>query len=140
MELKDITDYPELVEYAGFETLNEQMLGMYQGDWVFVVKPKPSVVSTDKIGFLVIGYGSCSYCDPLEHARDRFSYREEPDYELMERLVDEIKGDVRWFVSMENLIAYAKSEECRLNNWYGSDKEFQQFISVLEVDNGADSH
>ena len=60
-DVKDVyIDHQEILERQGFEILGWESFGSYQGDYAAVVK------KDGKVGFTVIGYGSCSGCDALE--------------------------------------------------------------------------
>lgn len=82
-------------------------LGYYQGDYIYLLK------NSDKIGFTVIGYGSCSGCDALEGCENQ----EEVD-ELKESI---IKG-IFWGTA-EEVKSYITSDNA--NRWYFNDDEWK---------------
>lgn len=55
-------EYDDLVLSMGVEIVDEEDCGYYQGDYVYLVK------RGEIHGILVVAYGSCSFCDPLQAA------------------------------------------------------------------------
>lgn len=96
-------DYPSwewLVESWGYQIDFQEVIGSYQGDFVFGLR------DGDRYGFVVIGYGSCSGCDALEAAvySERWSVpagAEWLEFPEVKYLSDQMKASVRWSESLE---------------------------------------
>jgi hypothetical protein len=109
--------YYSLAEEFG-EIVETQDIGFYQGDILFLLK------DGEKYGFLVQGYGSCSYCDALEGCGS---------YEDLQYLADSMEASVTWFDTAKE--AYNYFLEWDKNDWYTYHKdeveEFRQ--KVLKI-------
>lgn len=54
--------YEEIVASWNYQLISEKMVGEYQGDYLYLLRdPRDG-----QIGFLTMGYGSCSGCDELQ--------------------------------------------------------------------------
>ncbi len=60
MELKDVDDYTDALEYAGAEIHAYEEFGSYQGEWWALV------TYNGETGWINGDYGSCSGCDAFE--------------------------------------------------------------------------
>jgi hypothetical protein len=107
--------YEEGLKSRGVETIGSQTFGHYQGDYIFIVKN-----SEGELGFVVIGYGSCSGCDALEACETE---------EQFNSLLDSVVSNIRWG-SKEELISHINNEFDD-NNWYRQEKGFKESIDIL---------
>jgi hypothetical protein len=106
-------DYDELV--STFATIAEsKMFGSYQGDILYFL-------TNDKgeIGWLVVGYGSCTGCDALEAATSSYAGG---GYEEVCALRDELERDVQWFSSIDALREWV-DQRVSGNDWYWTETE-----------------
>lgn len=106
--------YQEGFKSLGFEILEWVTFGTYQGDYAVILK------EDDTLGFVVIGYGSCSGCDALEACNSNKEYRE-----LMHSVIQSI-----YWGTQEELLSKI-NDEYDDNNWYRHDDEFSQNKSKL---------
>lgn len=87
----------------GVHPVADQALGSYQGDIVALVRFCEDDIeystwdSDDPVGFVVIGYGSCSGCDSWQGADTA-----EERLDILERMVKSIK----WFPNLGEAKAY----------------------------------
>ena len=110
--------YQELLEERGLKIIAWEIFGSYQGDYGVVVK------SEDKLGFVVIGYGSCSGCDAYEALETYNS--ESGKYEIPKDEANALANDII------NSIFWGTADEVRAkinnefgdNNWYRHDSDF----------------
>ena len=58
----DYVTYGEIVKSFGYEVVAEEDFGDFQGDFCYILK------DGNRIGYLIVGYGSCSGCDALQDA------------------------------------------------------------------------
>lgn len=106
--------YEDLIEFTGIEVLGSQTFGDYQGDYVFLVR------SGERLGVVVVGYGSCSGCDALEGACD--------DQAELEALAWSIRRDVIWGSLDELRLELAANSGLQ---WYGTSAGFQEALNEL---------
>lgn len=100
--------YQEGLKSAGIEILEWATFGTYQGDYAVILK------EDDTLGFVVIGYGSCSGCDALEACKSNKEYRE---------LLQSVIQNIHWGTKEELL---SKVNDEFDNNWYRHDNDFAQ--------------
>lgn len=65
-----INGYESLIESMGVKILVEESTYGYQGDSILLIQSN----SSDKCGFLVFGWGSCSMCDAFEACKNLEDY------------------------------------------------------------------
>ena len=106
--------YHEGFKSLGFEILEWVTFGTYQGDYAVILK------EDDTLGFVVIGYGSCSGCDALEACNSNEEYRE-----LMHSVIQSI-----YWGTQEELLSKI-NDKYDDNNWYRYDDDFSQNKSKL---------
>lgn len=80
--------YTSVVETFGYEIVLSERLGSWQGDIVFVLK------NEDRVGFLVVGYGSCAGCDVLEAIRTM---------DGLKSFALGLHSNIKWFQSLTDL-------------------------------------
>lgn len=121
----------------------------YQGDDLWLVKDwgEDPGQTPDRVGFLQIGWGSCSGCDALEDARGYGYYDlDTPEHELdeedikdrretlskMSALRDALVNDVKWFPTLGELLGWYGSRD-----WEGSSHidsvAVEQFRGMIET-------
>lgn len=106
--------YHNLVEdFAEIEF--SQTLGYYQGDYLYVLK------DDDRYGFLVVGYGSCSYCDALEGCES---------LDDVYNLRNSIRDNVKWFDSFDELKSYVTDDNKDLE-WYAHEEQWPEFLEKV---------
>lgn len=108
-------DYDTLVSSLGHEMIESEVLGAYQGDIIYVLK------DGERVGFLVVGYGSCSGCDELEAVAP---WGSRDDWTAVVALRDRLGTEVRWFDSRDDLAAYLTSDSPELQ-WWGHNSEYK---------------
>lgn len=106
--------YEEGLKSLGVEILEWVTFGTYQGDYAAILK------EDDTLGFVVIGYGSCSGCDALEACNSNKEYRE---------LLHSVIQNIYWGTQEELLSKI--NDEYDDNNWYRYDDDFSQNKSKL---------
>lgn len=150
-DIKDIyTDHQDLFERQGFEILDWESFGSFQGDHAAIVK------KDGKVGFIVVGYGSCSGCDALqalepydmyEPVHSEYDFEDEDDDNLyteklaqykehlkkyqhdLQEYADELTSNVQ-YGTYEELKARITGADNRIK-WYSKDKGFEQRKNAL---------
>lgn len=86
------TNYGEIVESFGYEIVDSEVFGDYQGDYCYILR------NEDTIGYVVIGYGSCSGCDALQAAEPwcRCGNECTCDWSALINLRYEILNNIKW--------------------------------------------
>lgn len=106
--------YQEMFKAEGLEVLAWETFGSYQGDYAVVVK------KDDMLGFVVIGYGSCSGCDAFEAC----DTKEEYDTLMLDTL-----SSIQW--GGPEAIRSKITNLFDDNNWYRHDNGFVDSIAKL---------
>lgn len=125
-----MTSYREIVKSFGVEITSWTVTGSYQGDYVV------GVARPGEVGFVVIGYGSCSGCDALQ-ARDWHGGYPDLAYRFehapgLKALADSIERSIRWFPSVEELREFVGGTGDReANDWYWYDDEVKTALEAL---------
>ena len=107
--------YDSLVASAGTIVKNWN-IGDWQGDEVYLLK------KDNKFGFVVIGYGSCSYCDALQSCENQ---------EEVDELKASIVKDIFWGTA-EEVQAYAINDDAV--RWYFYDHEWKTIKRELKAE------
>lgn len=94
--------------------------GDYQGDYIFRVRERPG--DGGRLGYVVVGYGSCSGCDAYEAA---LSWDNGEDTPEMDALAESIYADIRYGTVAELREAFL-GVDGQANNWYYYDKELRE--------------
>ncbi len=106
--------YANGFEARGFNILEWQTFGDYQGDYAIIFK------RDNEFGFLVLGYGSCSGCDAMEACSSEEEY-----VDLMHSVINSI-----YWGTAEETIARI-TNEFDDNNWYRNDSSYERSIELL---------
>ena len=113
-DVYDMPGYREMLEKEEVEILAWETFGDYQGDYAVIVK------KDGMLGFVVIGYGSCSGCDALEGCDTQEEYDS-----LMSSTLNSISWGGADFIRAK--IANLFDD----NNWYRHDAGFVDSIAKL---------
>jgi hypothetical protein len=95
----------------------------YQGDDLWLVKDSDEAES--RVGFLQIGWGSCSGCDALADARGYYYDFDTPEHDLddedrierdkalvrMDALRTQLLNDVKWFPTLHELLDWYEGRD-----------------------------
>jgi hypothetical protein len=84
----------------------------YQGDTRVLLR------SDTHYGFVVIGFGTCSGCDALQACTT---------FEDVDRLIDEIESDIRWFDTLAEAQTYVALDSLRALSFYYHSTEWTDF-------------
>lgn len=113
----------------------------YQGDDLWLVKDWDEVPgeTPDRVGFLQIGWGSCSGCDALEDAQDvyrRYDPAVEGDRErVVEAQLHELRtklvNDVKWFPTLRDLLDWYEERDWRAASYIDKDA-VDMFRNIIE--------
>ena len=107
--------YDSLVASAG-TIVKCWNIGDWQGDEVYLLK------KDNKFGFVVVGYGSCSYCDALQSCENQ---------EEVDELKASIVKDIFWGTA-EEVQAYAINDNA--NRWYYHEHEWKTIKRELKAE------
>jgi hypothetical protein len=113
--------YLAAVKALDAKILADEDLGYYQGDHVALIGN--DYYADDKVGFLSIGYGSCSGCDEWE-AAETIAERAE--------IVTRIISNIKWFEGVDAAKAYVLSPDTELQ-WYAHDDSWASFVKKVEA-------
>lgn len=102
------------------EVLASQSVGDYQGDMFMVVTDDRFL--TERVGWLVVGYGSCSGCDAYEAC--------DTAVERVDLLASIVRG-IRWFDSLDDLKKWLSTQDFAANYWYAHEPEFPVFVQYI---------
>ena len=137
-DVKDeLISHEEILERQGFEILGIETFGDYQGDYAVIVK------KDGKVGFTVIGYGSCSGCDVLEGIKsdfDLYSHEYEEDDTVNEDELHKYQHALQEYADeLESKVEYGSYEELKDKltgadnriKWYSKDTGFNESRNAL---------
>lgn len=117
---EEYPSYDQIIKSFGHAIMDKETFGDYQGDYVYILKNK----HTGEIGYIVIGYGSCSGCDRLQSAYDDHWHNKDEecdcDWEELIHLRDSIESGIHWEAPENRLIG---------NDWWLYDKELYEWLS-----------
>ena len=110
--------YEEL--YKQFGTVLIQIdIGLYSGD-TFVVLEKDG-----KYGYLVFGWGSCSYCDALLGCSD---------FDDLQGLSDHLETSIKWFDTKDELKEWAEVHDWEGDwAWHGNFNDVTRFVDAIRT-------
>lgn len=136
-----MSDYFTALAAVGIKALILEDIGDYQGSYVAAVYDEGTYTwgyeDDDQIGFLVVGYGSCSGCDEWQAAESA-----ESRVETLDRVVKSIK----WFPNLAEFKAFIAGAPAeveydedgreawdRFSNdhalqWYGHEGKWKTFV------------
>ncbi|MFE7717550.1 hypothetical protein ACFU44_00740 [Nocardia rhizosphaerihabitans] len=118
-------NYLKILHAAGLKTVISSDLNQdYQGDIAAVVQESHywnKFSDYDKVGFIILGYGSCSGCDQWEASST-----------VEQRLQDAAvhANNIRWFNTVKELTEYLRSSD-RQYEWYGHEERWGEFVSAV---------
>lgn len=139
-DLKDTyIDHENILERQGFEILGWETFGDYSGDYAAIVK------KDGRVGFTVIGYGSCGGCDDLEALIDNYGVYSSGDdeedsssefqndlheyHKALQEYADQLEKEVH-YGSYEELKARITGSDNRIK-WYTKDVGFDASRKAL---------
>ena len=100
-------EYKSLLESTGVVVVAEEMVGDYQGDYLYLVRGDKGW------GFVVQGYGSCSGCDALEAATS---------LKDLDNIRQEMSRSTHWEKTKADMLGYFEQGKAAPQNWYWSDQ------------------
>lgn len=113
-------NYEALIESFEVDILLDEHDDDYQGDSFYLLRD-----ADGRYGYLVFGWGSCSGCDAFAASSDDVWSGEDPS--ALIDLRDSLWDDVSWFDSLDDLRAYFKENDVKLQ-WYGHRSAFKVFL------------
>lgn len=113
-DVYDKPGYREFLEALECEILAWETFGDYQGDYAVILR------RNDLLGFVVIGYGSCSGCDALEACDTQEDY---------DSVMNGVLSSISW--GNEDLVRNKITNLFEDNNWYRYDAGFIDSITAL---------
>lgn len=123
-------DYDDLVREAAGEWANMATFGSYQGDYLYLFR------DDGRVGYLIVGFGSCSGCDWLEDVVGYGSWarRTETDQEKLradlDNMVETFRNGVRWFDSDEALVDSIWGDN-DANYWFRHEADFRKAMDKV---------
>lgn len=114
-------EYTSLLKEKGIEIRSWATFGQRQGDYAAIV------TANSKVGFVVIGYGSCSGCDAYAAATDGTTGEERA--RLLTDLAYSIINSIFWG-TLEELDAKIQNQG-NDNNWYRHEESFKNNVNRL---------
>lgn len=107
-----IGDYQPMVDAFGNIAIQVDD-GFYQGDTRVLYD------NDGRIGFMIFGWGSCSFCDALQACKNM---------EEVQELCNELQDGIKWFDSKEDALKWAKEKDWETEwSWHSSEgKRFVQ--------------
>lgn len=106
------SNYNPIVQYLG-QVIIKQDDKDYRGDSRILYKGE-----SGRYGYLIFGWGSCSGCDSLQRSES---------YEDIDRLINFLKTQLKWFDSLDELKEYFKTKDWELD-WEWHSDETKRFI------------
>ena len=116
---KDYVDYYDMVKSWGYKVEDSASFGSWQGDEVYLLR------DGNRVGLLVIGYGSCSGCDAL---RAVVPWREDDDWSGVISLAEDLHKEIRWFDSWKDMETYLGDPNSP-KDWYSFDKQITEWLT-----------
>lgn len=128
---ENYTTYGDIINSFGYEVVIEKDFGDYQGDFCYILK------DGNRIGYLIVGYGSCSGCDALQDA-EPFCMCETDcvcDWSRVVNLRNSLLREVKW-ESPENALPENQwwLYEDRMKDWLFS--AYESAIKALDGEQG----
>ena len=106
-----VCDYQPIVDSFGTVLIQEDD-DDYQGDSRILLE------SEGRYGLLIFGWGSCSGCDALQSCGN---------YDEVDKLIDEMRGDVKWFGTKADVNKYVTEKDWELE-WSWQAGETRKFV------------
>lgn len=92
--------------------------GSWQGDYVALITDE-----SNRLGFIVIGYGSCPGCDSYEAVAP---WDDDGDWRGVVDLERELHEQVRWFDTADEFATYAATRSGK--DWWAHDQETEAAV------------
>lgn len=113
------TSYEEIVNSWGYEVLEFETFGQYQGDHLALLR------DGDRLGLIVFGYGSCSGCDELQ-AIEPWGGGEDDDWTEVIEFAERLRSEVHWSDSRSDLRDWVN--QTPENHWWSYDDEVRRWL------------
>lgn len=113
--------YGDLLTHTGLTVLNQETFGSYQGDYLF------TVTDGTRHGIVIVGYGSCSGCDELEHLLSGSFHWDgwpEAQYREVTQFAQDLAKRVHWG-DRTQLTEYLLGDDSYMR-WYRHDDGFEE--------------
>ena len=129
-------EYDDLVREAVGPWVGKATFGGYQGDYVYLFR------DGGRVGYLVVGFGSCSGCDWLENVIgyslwDRMSADQQAKVRSgLDEMVATFRRDLRWFDTDDELTAHLHDGDGKY--WYLHEADFDQAMRRLLAGGGSE--
>jgi hypothetical protein len=111
----DAPSWAGLVEDWGYEVLSDEFT---VGDYLVLLR------DDDRLGFAMIGYGSCSGCDALAACRSAAE---------VAGLSEDVRDGVRWFATPADLVAFLDGEVIKGEYYYWDAHTRRVLVEFREV-------
>ena len=108
-------EYRSLIDSMEYNVLVEVTDDDYQGDSRFLLKDP----STNKYGYLIFGWGSCSGCDALEDCHS---------IEEVTQLRDELHAGITWFTTKEETKMFFETHDWKGD--YMHEEDTEEFVKI----------
>lgn len=115
-------DSMDIVKGWGLEILADQRFGDYQGDDAYLLRNHDG-----HVGLLVVGYGSCTGCDYLQHIC--YEAQETGDWAEVVEYSRTLLDSVHWEDSKEELMAWVNESADEGYNWWSYDTEAIEWLN-----------
>lgn len=112
------TSYDDLVKSWGYEIVDQEEFGSYQGDLTYLLR------DGERYGLLVIGYGSCSGCDELQAIEP---WDDDGDWTEVVELADRLRDEIHWEDDKDALMAWV--DEHPENHWWSYDDQIRAWLN-----------
>lgn len=126
-EKEETPEYEEGLKKLGYKIIAFECFGDWQGDYFAVVE------KDNKIGYVIIGYGSCSGCDSLMACNwpSWISETNDEDFQYADKQIRELFSDIeksiRWGNPSELIRDLLRGNRWSNNiQWYKEDKGFKE--------------
>lgn len=110
-------DYDDLVKSWGYEIVAQEDFGSYQGDTAVLLR------DGERYGWLVFGWGSCTYCDALQGCASEADVRE---------LREQLHADIHWEDSAAALLQWMSTRDWPAVEFAWHEAGFLGFVSKAQ--------
>lgn len=117
------TSYEQIVGSWGYDVLEFETFGSYQGDHLALLR------RGEEVGLIVFGYGSCSGCDELESIAPSWWDDDDPgDWRPVIDLSDRLRKSVHWSPSRDDLREWIDATP--ENHWWSYEDEIARWLNA----------
>ena len=115
-------DSTDIVNGWGLEILEHKRFGSYQGDDAYLLRSYDG-----QVGLFVVGYGSCTGCDYLQHLC--YEAQLTGDWSEVVEHSRSLLDSVHWEGSKEELMAWVNESADNGYNWWSYDTEAIEWLN-----------